>query len=623
MRRLVRPAVAAVLAAAVLVGGPPARAGGVLDLSGVRDRVDEGLAAGGTTRVQRTYRGLARVLEPESSGLPADLGRLRAVARACAGILAGDAGLRGAAGDALDQAEIAIRALDAQVVGKAGDLQFQVHRDAVLARASRAMAREKSGELKRIFGAEAAAARLFRRAALGLDSASRLADRLLEKESPANPVWAVPVQGRGGALLGVCGDPGPDPRIYVVGAADADGPQLLVRHPGAEGWVRVPVAASGDLWWVTIVPGAGAWASGTGGRVVRYDPGSGEIEDRSTGVDAILYGVWGSGPTDVWAVGGDPVGAGPSPALLHWDGGGWTPATVPAEAEGRIVYKVWGTGSGDVWAVGEGGLILHFDGTGWSAEDSGTGSLLLTVSGPSPVTAVGGGVAALALERGVDGTWDSILVTGVASGTGSQTGGSVKALTGVHVPATGPALAVGLAASVVIRSPQGWGGVPGVPAAVKDLHAVWIDAAGNAVMVGGKLSSLTEGQVVTWGRRPLPSQVTLRARFRDGVADLLYLDCAHSGCHLPPFSNAGLALDDPGTDIANLVGVPSTQSPLLRVLPGRPSQSYLWHKVLGTQASVGGSGDRMPQLHQVGDAYLSDAEMDLLRGWILDGARDN
>ena len=58
---------------------------------------------------------------------------------------------------------------------------------------------------------------------------------------------------------------------------------------------------------------------------------------------------------------------------------------------------------------------------------------------------------------------------------------------------------------------------------------------------------------------------------------------------------------------------------LLRVLPGRPSQSYIWHKLLGTQATVGGSGSRMPQ----GDAPLTQPNMDVIRAWILEGARDN
>jgi hypothetical protein len=55
------------------------------------------------------------------------------------------------------------------------------------------------------------------------------------------------------------------------------------------------------------------------------------------------------------------------------------------------------------------------------------------------------------------------------------------------------------------------------------------------------------------------------------------------------------------------------------VLPGRPSQSYIWHKIVGTQRTVGGNGDRMP----TNQKYLSAADEDIVRAWILEGARDD
>ena len=622
-----RPApalVAAALAAAAVHGGDAPAADPGLELSAVIALVDQGAAGGGVAGKEPAYRMLARRLARESRrGLPDDLGKLRSVAAACAGPLVSDDALRSAFSGSLDDGAAAVRALDAEVLGAAGMLAVERHRGAVLSMASRARALQRDGESRRLFGADAAAAGLFRGAALGFARARRAAERLRARETPRNPAWAVPVQGRAGALLGVWGEAGPDPRIYAVGAGDSMGPQFLVLHPGSEGWVRVPVAASGDLWWVTGVPGAGAWAAGTGGRVVAYDPATGAMEDRSTGADAILYGVWGSGPSDVWAVGGDPLGIGPRPALLHWDGAAWTPVDPPAAAAGRMLYKVWGSAADDVWACGEGGVLLRFDGAAWTSVASGTASVLFTVHGPAPVTAVGGGASAVAVEEGEGGAFSTIPVSGVAGGSGSQIPGPVLALNGVFVPPEGAALAVGFSRSVVRRGANGWTGVAGVPASVRDLHAVWMDGEGNAVMVGGRLSNLTEGQIVTLGRRALPSDVVARSRFLGQVADLLYSSCAHSGCHLPPFSNAQLAMDDPATTHANLVLAPSTQSPLLRVSPGRPSRSYLWHKLLGTHETVGGSGDRMPQFHLPGDDFLTDEEMDLVRGWILDGARDD
>ncbi len=48
---------------------------------------------------------------------------------------------------------------------------------------------------------------------------------------------------------------------------------------------------------------------------------------------------------------------------------------------GAKLNRLWGTGPSDVWAVGEGGTILHFDGTRWSRVPSGTANSLLAIGG--------------------------------------------------------------------------------------------------------------------------------------------------------------------------------------------------------------------------------------------------
>src|SRR5260370_592420 len=70
---------------------------------------------------------------------------------------------------------------------------------------------------------------------------------------------------------------------------------------------------------------------------------------------ADLAGVWGSGPSDVWAVGG----IGTISTILHWDGSAWT--SIPSGTTDRFL-GVWGSGASDVWAVGAGGTIRHWDG---------------------------------------------------------------------------------------------------------------------------------------------------------------------------------------------------------------------------------------------------------------------
>ena len=86
-------------------------------------------------------------------------------------------------------------------------------------------------------------------------------------------------------------------------------------------------------------------------------------------------------------------------------------------------------------------------------------------------------------------------------------------------------------------------------------------------------------------------------------------------CHVSPGAPEGLDLSD-GRSFDNLVGITSNQAfpPKLRVAPGDPNDSYLIHKLEGTDPGLFGS--RMP----FGGPYLSQAEIDVIRQWILDGA---
>jgi hypothetical protein len=67
-----------------------------------------------------------------------------------------------------------------------------------------------------------------------------------------------------------------------------------------------------------------------------------------------------------------------------------------------------------------------------------------------------------------------------------------------------------------------------------------------------------------------------------------------------------------GEAYGNLVGAPSLQLPsMMRVKPGSLNESYLWHKINGTQAEVGGSGTIMPST-----VPLRQDERDLFGRWI-------
>src|SRR5258705_4385743 len=57
----------------------------------------------------------------------------------------------------------------------------------------------------------------------------------------------------------------------------------------------------------------------------------------------------------------------------------------------EILFGIWGTSASDVWAVGNNGTILRYSGTSWSSVSSGTTQLLVGVCGTSAsnVLAVG------------------------------------------------------------------------------------------------------------------------------------------------------------------------------------------------------------------------------------------
>ena len=90
-----------------------------------------------------------------------------------------------------------------------------------------------------------------------------------------------------------------------------------------------------------------------------------------------------------------------------------------------------------------------------------------------------------------------------------------------------------------------------------------------------------------------------------------------TGCHI----ESGIAQTDgpiltATASYADLVNAPSpTVAGLVEVKPGEPDASYLWHKVNGTQANVGGLGLQMPQ-----GGMLTADELALIEAWITAGA---
>ena len=90
--------------------------------------------------------------------------------------------------------------------------------------------------------------------------------------------------------------------------------------------------------------------------------------------------------------------------------------------------------------------------------------------------------------------------------------------------------------------------------------------------------------------------------------------CATAGCHSGAMPAAGQDLSDADASFNALVMMPSNQSALFRVLPGDPDMSYLIEKL---EQDMPTGGLRMPRN---GPPYLDQADIDVIRQWITDGA---
>jgi hypothetical protein len=145
-------------------------------------------------------------------------------------------------------------------------------------------------------------------------------------------------------------------------------------NPTPQGNALVGVWASGP---------SDVWAVGGMGTILHWDGSHWSVSD--SGSIANLWSVWGSGPNDIWATGDGPG--------LHWDGNAWSPVSAiagstVADFTGTAANVVWGSGPDDVWNVQSwtsngpvpSPTFKHWDGHSWSQEsvgDSGDGWILL------------------------------------------------------------------------------------------------------------------------------------------------------------------------------------------------------------------------------------------------------
>jgi len=74
-----------------------------------------------------------------------------------------------------------------------------------------------------------------------------------------------------------------------------------------------------------------------------------------SGTTARLNGIWGSSSSDVFAVGMDLDSW--NGVILHYDGSTWSAMT---SGSSSLLHGIWGSSDSDVFAVGLLGTILHY-----------------------------------------------------------------------------------------------------------------------------------------------------------------------------------------------------------------------------------------------------------------------
>ena len=183
-----------------------------------------------------------------------------------------------------------------------------------------------------------------------------------------------------------------------------------IKPPASWQSVTVPVSVELNAVW-----GSGpkdVFVVGASGKIVHYDGQNWQAQTSPT--TSHLHGVWGSGPNDVYAVGSGGT-------IIHYDGQGWTsmvsntsytrwavggagseaytagylhsvtrfinnawhvvyPAGSPPGPE---LHGVWASSPTNVYAAGAGGMILHYDGAGWTQELSPVTGQIRAISGSS------------------------------------------------------------------------------------------------------------------------------------------------------------------------------------------------------------------------------------------------
>jgi sugar lactone lactonase YvrE len=409
-------------------------------------------------------------------------------------------------------------------------------------------------------------------------------------------------------------------QIFAVGADPGDGRGPFVLNYDGGNWRRLVTGVQGDLWWISdrLIDGA-FYICGVNGIILRLDPETKVFQRMQTPGEKLLYGVWGTGVDNLWAVGDGPVN-GPDAGGVVWKFNGTEWVDDPTVPEGLpTLYKIWGRSATDVYAVGRQGVIIHYNGVRWRTIQTGVVRPLFTIHGnESRVVATGGAFEGVILEL-QGASFVDVTPEGAPQ------------INGVYVGPGGLASAVGAEGSNVVSGAHGWElKNPAVAGGPVDFHATWMDSAGGVWAVGGDLTiDKTYGVLAFAGSAAigrefisdspcLPSPLARRGTVsygRDVLPIFREAGCMDVSCH------GGPTQEESGYDLRTYEstfgpGVAARNFGMCNIVPGNPDASFLLEKLGPTPRT----GVQMPN-NVLGP--LSEDKIATIRTWIAEGAAND
>jgi len=206
-------------------------------------------------------------------------------------------------------------------------------------------------------------------------------------------------------------------------------------------------------------------------------------------LDGTLLSVWGTGPDDVFAVGGPLGNSGFDAIAIHYDGAAWRDL---APGGDRTFWWVTGTGPDDVWMVGDGGRITRWDGAAFTEHESGTDARLwgAVAFSATEAWAVGGTTGMAAGDDDVVLRWDG------SSWTPEPLPGAPlgRALYKVWGTSSEDLFVVGELGTIWHRGPGGWELQSDPPVATSNLLTVHGCSSTEVYAVGGQDVLRYDGQ---------------------------------------------------------------------------------------------------------------------------------